>query len=229
MTRDFNKKIRAMDYFHKKENMNQNNIKSKYGKGGAGFTLLETVIAIGILGLVIVLSSEFINSGYRLFFINRDQAATLDQMRATLEKTAKEIRLAQNGDNGAYPIEQATASSLTIYTNADGDSNREKIRYFLDGIMLKRGVIKPVGSPVPQYLPQNETISTLATNIRNTDIFSYYDKNYDGTTAALTFPVDTSRVRLIHLKFVVDVDPNKLPAAQSAETSVSFRNLKDNL
>lgn len=209
--------------------MNQNNIKSRYGKGGAGFTLLETIVVIAILGIVIVLSSQFINSGYRLFFISRDEAATMDQMRTTLEKTAKEIRLAETGNNGAYPIEQATASSLTIYANVDGDSNRERIRYFLDGTTLKRGIIEPTGGAVPQYLPQNEIISILAKNIRNTDIFSYYDKNYNGTTAALTFPVAISSVRLVHLKFVVDVDPNKLPAAQSAETSVSLRNLKDNL
>ena len=93
---------------------------------------------------------------------------------------------------------------------------------------MQKGVIIPTGSPL-DYDPATEKITTLLTNVTNSSIFGYYDKNYEGTTAALSSPVNISAVRLIKITVTVDKDPNKPPAPTTFSTQISFRNLKDNL
>ena len=131
-------------------------------------------------------------------------------------------------DTGAYVINQAEASSFIFYSDIDNDGLKEKVRYFLIGTTLQKGVIKPTGSPL-SYNPLNETISTLAENLTNVSIFDYYDKFYDGTTAPLSLPVNTSDIRLIKITIIIDKDPNRSPTAMTFSTEVSIRNLKDNL
>jgi hypothetical protein len=71
-------------------------------------------------------------------------------------------------------------------------------------------------------------ISSFIRNGAN-PIFTYFDKNFTGTQPALTQPVNLLNVRLVHLNLQVDVDPAQPPTPITLETSVSFRNLKDNL
>ncbi|MEK9201667.1 MAG: hypothetical protein AAB944_01715, partial [Patescibacteria group bacterium] len=110
------------------------------------------------------------------------------------------------------------------------DGLQERVRYFLSGTDLRKGVIKPSGNPL-QYNPASETFSTLARDVRNggQNLFDYYDANYDGTTAALTQPVSVSVVRLVKVTVIIDADINRAPSPKTFMTQVSFRNLKDNL
>ena len=105
---------------------------------------------------------------------------------------------------------------------------KEKVRYFLAGTTLQKGVIKPTGSPLI-YNSINEKISTFVNNVISTSIFDYYDENYDGTTAPLSFPVNVSDIRLVKITVMVEQDPNRSPTPMVFSTQVSIRNLKDNL
>ena len=138
-----------------------------------------------------------------------------------------EIRTASVSSNGAYPIDQATVSSFTFFSDINNDNLREKIRYFLSGSTLQKGVIQPTGNPLV-YNPANEKISILASGVTSL-AFGYYDKNYDGTTAALSFPINVPVVRLVKITVTIDQDPNRPPGPMTFTTQVSIRNLKDNL
>jgi hypothetical protein len=131
---------------------------------------------------------------------------------------------------GAYAIVQAATSSLTFYDDIDNDSSIEKVRYFLSGSTLKKGVVEPSGSPLNYN--GTETIKELVHNIANnatTSIFSYYDSSYAGTSSPLALPVNVLSVRLIKVSLVIDSDPLKPPAPIYMSTQVSIRNIKDNL
>lgn len=193
-----------------------------------GFTLVEVLITMGILVLIIVpLSMMQVN----IFSYNRDLQnilITQDQVRNTLQIITSEIRSMGPSSTGAYPIAEAENNALTFYRDADRDGLMEKIRYFLVDDELKKGVTIPTGNPM-QYLNTDEKIITVAKNVRNgSNIFSYYDSGYNGSTAALGQPVDTTVIRLIKVELSVGA------ANQSSEqvvfaTQVSLRNLKDNL
>jgi len=193
-----------------------------------GFTLIEILFGVSIFVLIVGALTLFsrniwIYGSYISTGLNDSNSG-----RATLKTMVSEIRTASTADTGAYVIALATTNAFTFYSDIDSDGLKEKVRYFLNGSLLQKGVIKPTGSPLT-YNPVNEKISTLIPNVTNIPIFDYYDKNYDGTTPALSFPINLSSIRLVKITINIDKDPNRAPSVTTFSTQVSIRNLKDNL
>ncbi len=196
-------------------------------KINTGFTLVEILFGIAIfIAIAMALSLFSRNIWVYNSFVSAGFVDT-ENSRKILKTMVSEIRTASTADTGAYVISQATSSSFTFYSNIDSDPLKEKVRYFLNGTNLQKGVVKPTGSPLT-YNSGSEIISTLAVNVTSVQ-FSYYNKNYDGTTAPLSFPINISDVRLVKITVTMDKDPNAPPAPTTFSTQVSIRNLKDNL
>ena len=197
----------------------------------AGFTLAETVITVGIIGLIAVLLGTF--QGDIFFFntvIQDDLTAQMDGRRA-VRKMVSELREASPSSLGAYPLAAAATSSIVFFSNVDTDSLREQVRYFIQNKNLMRGVIKPSGNPL-SYNPASEVFETSVKNIANSSsapLFEYYDTNYTGTTTPLVFPVSITSVRLVSINLLIDRDPSRSPVPFNIRSQVSIRNLKDNL
>ncbi|MEK7569312.1 MAG: hypothetical protein AAB500_00250 [Patescibacteria group bacterium] len=193
-----------------------------------GFALIETLFAVSIFVLIVIaLGMLARNIWIYSSYVSTGLSDSINGRRALKLMTA-EIRTASTADTGVYTIAVASGNSFTFYSDIDGDVLKEKVRYFLAGANLQKGVTKPTGSPL-SYNPANEVISTLIGNVTSANIFSYYDENYDGTTAALSFPVNIALIRLVKITFTTDKDPNREPAPSTFTTQVSIRNLKDNL
>ena len=201
---------------------------NKFKKNKNGFTLIETLVGVSIFVLIVgslaLLSRNvWINNSFISAGLTNANAG-----RQILKTMVSEIRTASTADTGTYTINQAGSSSFTFYSDIDSDGLKEKVRYFLAGTTLQKGVIKPTGSPLI-YNSINEKISTFVNNVISTSIFDYYDENYDGTTAPLSFPVNVSDIRLVKITVMVEQDPNRSPTPMVFSTQVSIRNLKDNL
>jgi prepilin-type N-terminal cleavage/methylation domain-containing protein len=199
-------------------------------KKNNGFTLLEILITMVIFTLIMGVVTLFARD---LFYYNSVFSSGLtsyDEARKILQPISSEIRSASPSSLGAYPIETAGDTTFTFFSDINSDGLKERVRYFLSGSTLMKGVIVPSGSPM-QYLSNTETLSEIVHNIRNgsTPIFTYYDANYNGETAALTQPVSILSVRLVKITLVLDTDPNRSPTPVTVTTEVSLRNLKDNL
>lgn len=193
-----------------------------------GITLIETLFGVAVFALVAIAIGTFSRN---LWYYNRAIGNGLDSAdagRNLLKNMTTEIRTASSANTGAYTISQASASSFTFYSDIDDDGIRERIRYFLSGTNFQRGIIEPSGNPLT-YNSANEVIKTIAGDVTNSTIFEYYDKNYDGSTAALTSPITIPSVRLVKMTITVDKDVNNPPAPMTFSTQVSMRNLKDNL
>lgn len=193
-----------------------------------GFTVVEIMFAVSIFVLVMGALTLFsrniwVYSSYVSAGLNDSNNG-----RSLLKKMVAEIRTASTADTGAYVIALANSNAFTFYSDIDNDGLKERVRYFLNGTVIQKGITKPTGSPFT-YNSANETVSTVISNVTNTAIFDYYDKNYEGTTAALTFPVTVASIRLIKITLTTDADPNRAPAATTFSTQVAIRNLKDNL
>lgn len=203
---------------------------SKNRNSKSGFSAIEVLVGMFVLTLIGLAVYSFQKD---IFSFNRIISGSLtaqDEARRALKSMSAEIRAASPSSLGAYAVTQTTTSSFTFYSNIDGDSFKERVRYFLDGTTLKKGVIKPSGSPLT-YNSANETISELIHDVANAaaPIFSYYDANYDGMTQPLTEPIDISAVRLVKITVVIDRNPQAPPGTLTLTTQISMRNLKDNL
>ncbi len=196
-------------------------------KNKKGFTLVEILFTISIFVLIVIALTSFTRNLWVYNAQIRNGLAANDYGRSLLKKMTTEIRTASTSNTGTYTINQATGSTFTFFSDVDGDGLKERVRYFLSGTTLSRGIIKPTGSPLTYS--GGETITTLATNVTNTTIFEYYDTNYDGLAGALSLPINIPLVRLVKITVTIDIDPNKPPAATTFSTQVSMRNLKDNL
>jgi type II secretory pathway pseudopilin PulG len=200
----------------------------KTDKKNNAFTLIEILFSVSILVLVLIAATLFEKNifGYNTFISNGLE--DIDAGRAALKIMTAEIRTAGQADTGAYVINQANATTFSFYSDINSDGLKEKVRYFLENGSLKKGVIKPSGSPL-SYNSSNEVITTIVPYVTNTAIFDYYDENYDGTTPPLSTPLNIPAIRLVKITVVMDKDPNRPPTPETMTTQVSIRNLKDNL
>lgn len=195
-----------------------------------GFSLAEIVVVTAIASAIFLAVFNFGNSIFSFNSNAQKNLSAQSDARQVLKTMVKELRSASPASTGSYPLASANSTALTFYTNLDGDNLKEQIRYFLQDGELKKGVIKPSGSPLT-YNPANEKVMTLVRDINNgsTPIFEYFDGSFTGEGAALSEPIPVTRVRLVRITLKIDKEPGRSMGPILVESQVFLRNLKDNL
>ena len=205
-----------------------NHISNNYKRG---MTLVEIIVAIAILIIVMIAVSTF---QYNVLDYNRhSQTALTNVGDATniLKYMSKELRTMSPSVTGSYPILSVATSSITFYSDIEGDGTKEQIRYYIASTTLYRGIIVPSGSPMT-YNPTDESKSTIATGVRNATssaLFEYFNGLYGGNEQPLTYPITIFTIRLVKINITIDSDPRRSPVPITYTTQISLRNLKDNI
>jgi prepilin-type N-terminal cleavage/methylation domain-containing protein len=199
-------------------------------KTQSGLTLIETLTALTIFSLSLGAVFTFILQGMKAQNMNSKQLIAQSNGRYALKNLVTELRGVQYSEEGTYPIEKAEDNVLIFYSDIDFDGRIEKMRYFIENSELKRGVTKPSGEP-PKYPPTSEKITSAVKFLAmgGEPIFKYYEGSYTGTESPLPSPFNLGKIRLIHIKIIIGVNPNETPPPLSLETQAVLRNLKDNL
>lgn len=192
--------------------------------------MLEMIVVVGLFIMFSGAIAEFLiwgNHGKDVVF---EQLSKQNDGRIASQDFLNDLRRASYSSIGAYPIELAAANQIIFYSNIDADSWKEKVRYFVSGTTLKRGITKPTGTPL-NYSSASEVVNEVAHDLNNTTtLFYYYDQNYDGVsnTSSMSFPIDISKIRMIGIKLWLDLRPNVSPAPLYIEGKTEIRNLKSN-
>ena len=201
-------------------------------KVSGGFTLAETVVVVGItavlmLGITLLFKNVFVDS--------RQETAALgavDQGRSMSANFVNEIRNAANGSNGSFPLNQAGDSQIIFFTPYHAGGKINRIRYYISGTKLYKGVIVPVGTPAV-YDPATETTSAILDNVQNgggTPAFYYYNGNYNGSGSPLAQPVNVNTVGFVQLNLtILKQDAVGSTNTFSINDGAAIRNLKANL
>lgn len=195
-----------------------------------GFTLIETLVAVAIFGMIITAVIGIFLNSWRYNAVLWEQLSTQTEGRNVTQGFANEIRTASQSSIGAYPLQTANTSTIIFYSNLDADSLVERVRYFMSGKTLTKGVIKPSGNPLT-YNTADEVLTDVVHDVANTGtspIFLYYDENYSGSGSPLPSPVDTTEVRVIKMSLKLDENPRLTPAPLYVESEAMLRNLKSN-
>jgi len=197
----------------------------------SAFTLVEVLVSLGIFLLLIGSVVGILSFSFKSKNIIWEQLSTQNEGRKTVNDFINELRTAAQSSIGAYPIAAANTSTITFYSNIDVDSWRERVRYFLSGTILKKGILKPSGNPLV-YNSANEVVTDIVHDIANgtSSIFYYYGENYNGVnnTSTLSYPIDLTKIRVVGIKLRMEENPNLSPAPLIVEGKTEVRNLKTN-
>lgn len=198
----------------------------------SGFTLVETLFTIFIFTILMLGTTLMMKD---IFSVSKQQYGVLtnvDQARRIANTFVNELRNAAYGANGAYPINEVSDNQIIFFSTAPkNDGTISKVRYYITGNTLYKGVTNPAGNP-SSYTGQPETITTLTSDLilGGSPLFYYYNGDYNGTGNALTQPANINvvkfvRINLVVLKELVQGSNNTFTVSAGA----SIRNLKTNL
>ncbi|MCX8009110.1 MAG: prepilin-type N-terminal cleavage/methylation domain-containing protein [Patescibacteria group bacterium] len=197
-----------------------------------GFTLIEIILATFLFSSIVGFTAIFFIFYLRNYSFSFEQQQVVSEAQGAITLMMKEIRKIRNGDNGSWPLVQTDDRIFVFYSDVTNDGRTDRVRYFLDGRELKRGVIQPTAVPVT-YPPQNEIITTIARFVEatNSAIFRYYNGNWPGDT--MNNPLPPSQ-RILNTRFVevtLTINPTQNFAAKPFQLSsgVSIRSMKTNL
>lgn len=192
-----------------------------------GFTLVEVLISLAIFAGIALIIGTFMKTIFDYQLLFTQQLTAQQEIETTFATMIPEVRSMTPSALGGYAIGQVSTSSLTFYVDADADGIADQVRYFLSGTTLKKGVTKPSGNPFV-YVGANEIVTDMAHNVVVGDpIFTFYDVNYTGSEAAMTYPIAIVDIRLIRVSLTLK-DPNKT-APLSSSIEIVPRNLRTNL
>ena len=191
-----------------------------------GFTLIEIILAMAITGVSLVFVTYFAVdvSNFGTDLSNRLSAEF--ELQLTLRAMVSEIRSMGPGGNGAYPIATATTTTFTFYSDIDGDGLFEQVRYFLDGTVLKKGVIKPAATQPVQYPSASEVINEAVHYMIPGTIFPYYREGLPDEMSPLSSPVNVADIRLVKITGIVDKDTTLPPLPTTLSITATIRNLR---
>ncbi|MBU4216904.1 type II secretion system GspH family protein [Candidatus Parcubacteria bacterium] len=190
-------------------------------KNKTGFTMIELIVVIAVMGVISTMVLNFTVMGLRASRFEAEQAEAVKQARDAMNIMKTEIRGANNSAHGDYPISVITNQEFAFFSDIDKDDVYEKVRYYLDGLELKKAVIEPNISNLYTDPPVITVIANYVNN-QTENVFNYYTSNY-------TIAGDINEVRLINMNLKINVTPEISPADIYVETDVALRNLKSNL
>jgi prepilin-type N-terminal cleavage/methylation domain-containing protein len=193
-----------------------------YQKFNKAFTLVETLVVIFIFTLAMGAVSGFIVLGYRTQSYTWEQSQAIYEARKGIETMVREIRTAQNGEDGAYVLWQTENYQFGFYSDVDRDGQIEKVRYFLEGTNFKKGVIEPVGIPVT-YPTSSEEFFIISQYVTSTLPFFRY---FDGEGEELSIPARKKDTKMMEVNLVINVDPNRPSQNFALKSRAQIRNLK---
>ncbi len=202
-------------------------IKNSAANAAAGFTLIEIVVSMAITVVIAILLVRLARDTTDSTLRFNNQLVTQQQIEQTLQLIVPEIRSISQGIDGSYPIAAAASSSFQFFSDVDRDGKLDKVRYFMNGNILQKGIIKPAGSPA-SYPTSTEIISDLVSGIvSGTQVFSYYGSaaTSSGSTP-LPSPINVLSIKTVKVTIVADQGLPGKPSLAGAETSANIRNLR---
>lgn len=193
-----------------------------------GMSLVELIVAIGILSIVMAGMSTFLSSIWRtqLFTMQTGQASFAASQG--VEGMVDLMRNAQTGADGSFPVAQATETEFSFFADENHDGKIERVHLFYDTSTtpktIKYGVTDPTTATPPTYPSGDSSVSVIATSVVNDasePVFSYYDHSNGALSASPTL----STVRMVHVSILVDPNPSASSNPIEISSFASLRNL----
>ncbi len=199
-----------------------------------GFTLVETLVTIVIFSMVMIGTSTLLRTIFTNSTNNPNALNAIDEAQSAAQSFVNQLRDATYGNDGSYPIGEASTTELIFYSpyGSSGSTVVDRIRYFVSSSTLYEGVTAPSGSPA-SYNTAHEKITAIVPHmagVGTSTVFFYYNGTYAGTSSPLIQPVNLNQVTYISLVMSVQLQEVRGSTASSViSTGATIRDLKTNL
>jgi len=150
-------------------------------KNKKGFSLIEMMIVVAILGIIILGLATFFTGGTRSWVTGQYQLEAQRNARLSMDQMVREIREANYVENSSL------SSSIDFHTPFHGN-----ISYSLSGNDLKRDS------------------NTVMNNVLTLD-FTYFDNSDTEINNFPLSEEDASKISKVHINLQVDVDKDSSP------------------
>ncbi|MCB9815518.1 prepilin-type N-terminal cleavage/methylation domain-containing protein [Candidatus Nomurabacteria bacterium] len=198
-------------------------------KSNSGMTLVELIVVIGIYTILMLAISSSIDQLYKINSYSMAQANEVDNARRGMTQWNRDAKEMTTAEDGTYPVAVIEEHKFGYYSDTDQDDLVEYIEYILDETTLSKYTYNPTGSPAVYDLSTPDSTEILSLYVQNinqgTSTFFYYDNT--GTQLDSNSPIID--VRYIKAQIIVNIDPVRSPGEFMLKSSLSPRNLKDNL
>jgi len=148
-------------------------LRSRIGREDHGFSLIELLIVMALLGLVIALVASALWTVQRSETYSRGRTKALDEMRLTLNRVSKDLRQAET------VVGTPTASRVEVRTYIGG--SLENVVYEAVGDRLMRTIY---GNPV----------ELMYEDLVSTDVFTYKPDEFSPELITVTLVVRPSNL-----------------------------------
>ena len=167
-------------------------LRNSESQGDAGFTLVELLVSIVILGVVSAIVSVAIISSLRTSRVAEANVLSATEARIVLERTSLDIRTAD-------PLVSASANSITLDTYRKGQCERRTYRLVSGQLLLDvRGFGSGVACGVYGATPGAVTTTVVADGLTNTTaapLFRYFRwSSTTNTRTAVPAPVAAASI-----------------------------------
>jgi hypothetical protein len=190
------------------------------------------MVASFMFAIIAALVAAFAIYYFQSYSFSFEENQSINMAQTGLTTMIREIREARIGDNGAYAIEQTNDNSFVFFSDVTNDGRSDRVRYFVSGTNLQKGVTEPTVVPV-QYPAANEKISTIISNFDNggKPLFTYYNGDWPADTSNNPLPQSQRLLQTRYISVYVRVNISTNFAAQPFEltSGVQIRSLKSNL
>jgi len=168
-------------------------------KNQKGFSLIEMMVVVVILGLIVLGLVTFFTGGAKSWVAGQSQLKAQREARQAMDRMVREIREGKNVTSGS------DGDTIFVSIPALGSELEYSVTYSLSNTTIKRGTTPLIDNVL----------------ISGEDIFEYYDSSgikYD-TPDSTTLPI----ISKIHINLKIDVDGDSNPDI-TLNTDVNLRN-----
>lgn len=200
-------------------------------KLSGGVSLVGVLLGIAMGSALLLALMLFVTRGFGVSREQAEQVRIVEDARVQIERMSDAIRDARSTDTNADELatlpeevwlQRGEDFSIDFLVNVDDDSDLERVRYFLDGSELRRGVRDPLTES-----SASEEITTVARSVRNSGLaepvplFRYLPAEGDD---ALGTPITApDAVKRVEITLMVDVGEQQAPGATAVSTIVMPR------